>query len=79
MGDNLGPNGLSMGCSEREFVVEPRISFRQVFISSKRSEARADAEAILAQLVALGSKAQEVGDPLLLPDTFAPTPLSPMS
>ena len=37
-----------------KFRVEPRISFRQVFLSSKRSDPKADAEALLPQLVASG-------------------------
>jgi PPIC-type PPIASE domain len=58
------------------FRVEPRISFRQVFLSSKRSNPKADAEALLPQLVAFGPNVEGGGDPLLLPETFGLTPLS---
>jgi len=50
-----------------KFRVEPRISFRQVFLSSKRSNPKADAEALLPQLVASGPNVEGGGDPLLLP------------
>ena len=59
-----------------KFRVEPRISFRQIFLSSKRNDPKADAEALLPRLVALGPNAQGGGDPLILPETFGPTPLS---
>jgi len=59
-----------------KFRVEPRISFRQVFLSSKRSNPKADAEALLPQLVASGPNVEGGGDPLLLPETFGLTPLS---
>ena len=59
-----------------KFQVEPRISFRQVFLSSKRSHPKADAEALLPQLVASGPNVQASGDPLLLPESFGLTPLS---
>jgi parvulin-like peptidyl-prolyl cis-trans isomerase-like protein len=59
-----------------KFRVEPRISFRQVFLSSKRSNPKADAEALLPQLVASGPNVVGGGDPLLLPETFGLTPLS---
>jgi hypothetical protein len=59
-----------------KFRVEPRISFRQVFLSSKRSDPKADAEALLLQLVASGPNAERGGDSLLLPEVFGLTPLS---
>jgi hypothetical protein len=59
-----------------KFRVEPRISFRQVFLSSKRSNPKADAEALLPQLVASGPNVEGGGDPLLLPETFGLTALS---
>ena len=59
-----------------KFRVEPRISFRQIFLSSKRNDPKADAEALLPQLVALGPNAQGGGDPLILPETVGLTPLS---
>jgi hypothetical protein len=59
-----------------KFRVEPRISFRQVFLSSKRSNPKADAEALLPQLVASGPNVVGGGDPMLLPETFGLTPLS---
>ena len=59
-----------------KFRSETRISFHQVFVSSKRNDPQADAKVMLRHLVALGPRAQEDGDPLLLPETFGPTPLS---
>jgi PPIC-type PPIASE domain len=59
----------------QKFQAEARIAFRQVFVNSKRSNPEADAEAILPRLVALDSKAEEAGDPLLLPETLGMTPL----
>jgi hypothetical protein len=59
-----------------KFRVEPRISFRQVFLSLKRSNPEAEAEALLPQLVASGPNVEGAGDPLLLPETFGLTPLS---
>jgi len=57
-----------------KFRVEPRIAFRQVFLSLKRSNP--EAEALLPQLVASGPNVEGAGDPLLLPETFGLTPLS---
>jgi hypothetical protein len=37
------------------FRTEPRIAFRQVFVSSKREDARQEAEALLPRLVSAGS------------------------
>ena len=51
------------------------MAFRQVFVSSKRSNPKADAEAMLPRLVASALMLGD-GDPLLLPETFGPTPLS---
>ena len=59
-----------------KFRTEPRLAFRQVFVSASRSNPQADAEAMLPRLVALGPGADIGGDPLLLPETFGPTPLS---
>jgi hypothetical protein len=59
-----------------KFASEPRIAFRQVFISSKRGDPDADAKTVLRQLVALGPGAKRDGDPLLLPETFGLTPIS---
>ncbi|MEA2780518.1 MAG: hypothetical protein QOK29_2062 [Rhodospirillaceae bacterium] len=59
-----------------KFRTEPRFTFRQVFISASRSNPQADAAAMLPRLVALGPAADLGGDPLLLPETFGPTPLS---
>jgi hypothetical protein len=59
-----------------KFRVDPRISFRQVFLSSKRNNPKADAEALLSHLVASGSNVEGGSDPLLLPETFGLTPLS---
>jgi hypothetical protein len=59
-----------------KFRSEPRISFRQVFVSSKRGDPKADAEAMLPRLVALGPLAEGNGDPLPLPESFGPTPQS---
>jgi hypothetical protein len=53
-----------------KFRIEPRFSFRQVFLNSKRTDPKADAEAMLLQLVALGPDAQGGGDPLILPESF---------
>ena len=58
-----------------KFRTEPRFAFRQVFVSASRSNPQADAEAMLPRLVALGPAADVGGDPLLLPETFGPTPL----
>ena len=57
-----------------KFRVEPRIAFRQVFLSLKRSNP--EAEALLPQLIASGPNVEGAGDPLLLPETFGLTPLS---
>ena len=61
-----------------KFRVEPRISFRHVFLSSKQSNPKADAEALLSRLVVSGSNVEGGSDPLLLPETFGLTPLSQM-
>ena len=59
-----------------KFRVKSRLSFRQVFLSSKRSNPKADAEALLPELIASGPNVEGGGDPLLLPETFGLTPLS---
>ncbi|MGB0058370.1 MAG: peptidylprolyl isomerase [Methyloceanibacter sp.] len=59
-----------------KFRIEPRISFRQIFLSTKRDNPKGDAEAMLPQLVALGPNAQGSGDPLILPESFGSTPFS---
>jgi hypothetical protein len=62
--------------SADKFRSEPRISFRQVFVSSKRGDPKAEAQAMLPHLVALGPQAEGNGDPLPLPESFDPTPQS---
>jgi PPIC-type PPIASE domain len=57
------------------FRTDPLIAFRQVFISSKRANAREDAEALLPTLVSVGREAPALGDTMLLPEVFGPTPL----
>jgi PPIC-type PPIASE domain len=79
--DTVGePDGAELraffDANANKFRVEPRISFRQVFLSSKRSNPKADAEALLPQLVASGPNVEGGGDPLILPETFGLTPLS---
>ena len=55
---------------QAKFRVEPLISFRQVYLSSRRGDAAAaDARQILLR-VAAGANAQEEGDPSLLGDHF---------
>ena len=55
---------------QAKFRVEPLISFRQVFLSSRRGDAAAaDARQILLR-VAAGADAQHEGDPSLLGDHF---------
>ncbi len=53
------------------FAVEPKVAFRQVFLSRERRGARAeaDARALLARLAAAGpsARADALGDPTLLP------------
>lgn len=58
-----------------KFRSEPRIAFRQVFVSLSRSNSRADAEAMLPRLVGAGDHLEEMGDPLLLPGSFPLTDL----
>jgi hypothetical protein len=79
--DTVGePDGSELraffDANANKFRGEPRISFRQVFLSSKRSDPKADAEALLPQLVASGPNVEGGGDALLLPGTFGLTPLS---
>jgi hypothetical protein len=79
--DTVGePDGSELraffDANANKFRGEPRISFRQVFLSSKRSNPKADAEALLPQLVASGPNVEGGGDALLLPGTFGLTPLS---
>jgi hypothetical protein len=59
-----------------KFSSEPRIAFRQIFLSSKRSGPKADAVAMLPRLASLDRDAEGLGDPLLLPATFDLTPIS---
>jgi parvulin-like peptidyl-prolyl isomerase len=64
-----------------KFRTEPLISFRQVFVSSRRGDAaEADARQILARLTGaqIGAQAsvEEEGDPSLLAEEFNQTPLS---
>jgi hypothetical protein len=59
-----------------KFRTEPRISFRQVFISKRRGgTAEADAQRILARLVAGSAGAEDDGDPLALGEGFSLMPL----
>lgn len=58
-----------------QFRTEPRVAFRQVFVSRDRrgSSADADAVSILTRLKATGAAAPtaEIGDPTMLPGEFA--------
>jgi hypothetical protein len=59
-----------------KFVTAPVISFRQVFVSTRRGDAaEPDARQILARLVADTPGAADNADTLLLGDTFSRTPL----
>jgi hypothetical protein len=59
-----------------KFRTAPLISFRQVFVSTRRGNAAdADARRILANLVIDAPRAADEADPLLLGDTFSRTPL----
>jgi hypothetical protein len=58
-----------------KFRTEPRIAFRQVFVSSKRDGAQAEAEALLPKLVGAGSGTPSFGDATLLPEVVDLTPL----
>ena len=64
-----------LAANRAAFREEPRLSFRQVYLSrDRRGEAlRADAERLLAKLRAAGDAAEpaEAGDPLLLPGESA--------
>jgi hypothetical protein len=59
-----------------KFRSEPRIAFRQIYISLKREDAKQDAEALLPKLVSEGPNAPDLGDAILLPETFELTPVS---
>lgn len=79
--DNVGAPGEAellafFVANPAKFASEPRIGFRQVFVSSKRADPDADAKTVLRQLVALGPGARKDGDLLLLPQTFDLTPIS---
>ncbi len=59
-----------------KFRTAPLISFRQVFVSTRRGDAaEPDAQQILARLVANTPGATEQADTLLLGETFSRTPL----
>ena len=58
-----------------KFRTDPRIAFRQVFVSSKQPNARGEAEALLPKLVNAGTNASPPGDPSLLPEVIGPRPL----
>ncbi|MEA2733481.1 MAG: hypothetical protein QOF70_7956 [Acetobacteraceae bacterium] len=59
-----------------KFRTPPLISFRQVFISTRRGDAaESDARQILARLVADTPGARDKADTLLLGETFSRTPL----
>jgi hypothetical protein len=63
-----------------KFQTEPLISFRQVFVSSRRGDgAESDARQILARLAAAQAGADDEGDPSLLADEFNQSPLSQIS
>jgi hypothetical protein len=53
-----------------KFRSDPRVSFRQMFVSLKRGDAKRDAEALLPKLVSAGPDAADVGDPILLAEAF---------
>ena len=56
------------------FRIEPRLSFRQLYLSFDRGAAlEADAERILGQLKA-GAEAEKLGDPTMLPDEQTAVP-----
>jgi hypothetical protein len=57
------------------FRTDPLIAFRQVFISAKRENARQEAVALLPRLVSVGPEAPALGDAMILPEVFGPTPL----
>jgi hypothetical protein len=60
-----------------KFQTEPLISFRQVFVSSRRGDgAEADARQILTRLAGAQTGAEDEGDPSLLAEEFNQTPLS---
>jgi hypothetical protein len=59
-----------------KFRTAPLISFRQVFVSTRRGDAaEPDARRILSRLVADTPGAADKADALLLGETFSPTPL----
>ena len=59
-----------------KFASELRIAFRQVFVSSKRTDPDADAKTVLRQAVPRGAGGKREGDPFLVPETFGLTPIS---
>jgi hypothetical protein len=58
-----------------KFRRDPCIAFRQVFVSSKRENARHGAEALLAKLVNEEPDAPSLGDAILLPEAFHLSPV----
>jgi hypothetical protein len=57
------------------FRTDPLIAFQQVFVSSKRENARQEAEALLPKLVSVDQEVPALGDATFLPEVFDPTPL----
>lgn len=58
-----------------KFRRDPRIAFRQMFVSPKRQDAKQEAAALLPQLVSAGPNAPALGDAILLPETLELTPV----
>jgi hypothetical protein len=58
------------------FREEPRLAFRQIFLSERRPDPGADARALLVRLAAPDAGAEQAGDPMLLPGDFGPAPIS---
>lgn len=65
-----------MGLHRAKYLADPKVGFRQVFISTSKRGARADQDAreLLAQLAA-GADPDQAGDPTLLEPVVKPSPL----